>query len=118
MLISFYHNLCVSFCEKQLVWSNTFYASLAGTPCYQDVCPLPVNARSIRLILVSRNHTNNTVAVKKLKNTLIASELSSPNFNSSVRAEQSFAIPYPNVVIKLLCGNIDICLNYHANAYF
>jgi len=34
------------------------------------------------------------------------------NFNSSVRAEQSFAIRYPNVVIKSLCGNLDICLNY------
>ena len=30
---------------------------------------------------------------------LIGSELSSLNFNSSVRAEQSFAIRYPNVVI-------------------
>ena len=50
--------------------------------------------------------------------TLIGSELSSPNFNSLVRAERSFAIRYPNVVIKPLCSNIDICLNYQANAYF
>jgi len=49
---------------------------------------------------------------------LIASELSSSNFNSSVRAEQSFAIRYPIVVIKPLCGNLDICLNYYANADF
>jgi len=42
--------------------------------------------------------------------TLIRSELSSPNFNSSVKAERSFAIRYLNVVIKLLCGNLDICL--------
>ena len=42
--------------------------------------------------------------------TLIGSELSSPNFNSSVRADRSFAIPYLNVVIKPLCGNVDICL--------
>ena len=34
--------------------------------------------------------------------TLIGSELSSPNFNSSVRAERSFAIRYLNVVIKPL----------------
>jgi len=27
-------------------------------------------------------------------------------------AEQSFTIRYPNVVIKALCGNLDICLNY------
>jgi len=40
------------------------------------------------------------------------------NFNSSVRAEQSFAIRYLNVVIKPLCSNLDICLNYRANAYF
>ena len=50
--------------------------------------------------------------------TLIGSELSSPNFNSSVRAEWSFALRYLNVVIKPLCGNLDICLNYEANAYF
>jgi len=27
-------------------------------------------------------------------------------------------ICYPNVVIKPLCGNLDICLNYWANANF
>jgi len=48
----------------------------------------------------------------------VGSELSSLNFNSPVRAEQSFAIRYPNVVIKSVCGNLDICLNYYANAYF
>jgi len=42
--------------------------------------------------------------------TLIGSELSSPNFNSSVRAERSFAIRYLNVVLKPVCGNLDICL--------
>ena len=45
--------------------------------------------------------------------TLIGSNLSSPNFNSLVRAKQSFAIRYLNVVIKSLCGNLDICLNYY-----
>ena len=45
--------------------------------------------------------------------TLIGSELSSSNFNSSIRAEQSFAIRYLNVVIKPLCGNLDIWLNYY-----
>ena len=45
--------------------------------------------------------------------TLIRSELSSPNINSSVRAERSFAIRYLNVVVKPLCGNLDICLNYY-----
>jgi len=44
--------------------------------------------------------------------TLIGSELSSLNFISSVRGEQSFAICYFNVVIKSLCGNLDIYLNY------
>jgi len=34
------------------------------------------------------------------------------------RAEQSFMICYPNVVIKSLCGNLGICLKYRANAYF
>ena len=50
--------------------------------------------------------------------TVVGSEVSSPNFNSLVRAERSFAIRYPIVVIKPLCGNFDICLNYLANAYF
>jgi len=45
--------------------------------------------------------------------TLIGSELSSPNVNSSVRAERSFAIRYLNVVNKPLHGNLDICLNYY-----
>jgi len=42
---------------------------------------------------------------------LIGSELSSSNFDS-VRAERSFAMRYCYVVIKPLCGNLDICLNY------
>jgi len=46
--------------------------------------------------------------------TWIGSELSSSNFNSSVRAERSFAIRYLNIVIKPLCGNLD----YLANSYF
>jgi len=41
------------------------------------------------------------------------SELSSPNFNSLVWAEWSFAIHYLNVLIKPLCINLDICLNYY-----
>jgi len=45
--------------------------------------------------------------------TLIGSELSSPNFDLSVRAERSFAIRYLNIVIKPFCGNLDICLNYY-----
>jgi len=44
----------------------------------------------------------------------VESELSSLNFDSSVRAEQSFVIRYPNVVIKSLCGNLDICLNFQS----
>ena len=47
----------------------------------------------------------------------IGSELSSLNFNSSVRAGQSFAIRYANVVIKSLCSNLDVCLKYYVNAY-
>jgi len=65
----------------------------------------------------SHDFANNNVAVRKLKNILIASELSSLNFNSSVSAEQWFAVRYPNIVIKSLCGNLlDFCLSYHANA--
>ena len=50
--------------------------------------------------------------------TLIGSELSFPNFYSSVRAERSFAIRYLNVVIKPICSMLDIFLNYKANAEF
>jgi len=49
---------------------------------------------------------------------LFISELSSLNFDSSVRAERSFAICYSIIVIKSLCDNLDVCLNYHANTYF
>ena len=35
-----------------------------------------------------------------------------------LRIKQSFSIRYPNVVIKSLCGNRDICLNYYADTYF
>jgi len=37
----------------------------------------------------------------------------SPDFDSSVKAERSFVIRYLNVVIKPLCANLDICLNYY-----
>jgi len=40
--------------------------------------------------------------------TLIGSELTSPYFDSSVRAKRSIAIRYLNIVIKPLCGNLDI----------
>ena len=42
--------------------------------------------------------------------TLIGSDLSSSNFNSSVRAKRSFAMHYLNVVIKPFRGNLEICL--------
>jgi len=48
---------------------------------------------------------------------MIGPELSSPNLNSSVRVEQSFAICYLNVVIKPLCGNPDIRLNYYFRSW-
>ena len=99
---------------------------MGGTNHFSQCSPLIMigySIRSIRVISVNRNkknfshnQANNTVAVRKLKN-IIASELSSFNFNSSVRAELLFAIRYPNVVIKSLCARLDICLNYHANTY-
>ena len=48
----------------------------------------------------------------------IGTELSSLNFNLLVRAKQSLAICYPNIVIKSLCSNLGICLNYYTNAHF
>ena len=59
-----------------------------------------------------------TVAVRKFKDISIVSKLSSLNFNSSVEAERSFASRYPNVVIKPLCSDLDICPNYHAIVCF
>jgi len=50
--------------------------------------------------------------------TFIGSELSSPNYNSSVRAVRSFAIRYLNVVMKPLCGNLDICLTTRLTSTF
>ena len=44
--------------------------------------------------------------------TLIGSELPSLIFNLTVRAERSSAIRYLNVVIKPLCSNLDISLDY------
>jgi len=60
----------------------------------------------------TRTHSRDEEAQLNSGWILIESELSFLNFNSSVRAEQAFAIRYPNVVIKSLCGNLDICLNY------
>jgi len=74
--------------------------------------------RCIRVIATEIFEKIGEVAQLSSGGILITSELSSLNFNSLVRAEQSFAIHYPNVVIKPLCGNLDICLNYHANAYY
>ena len=66
----------------------------------------------LRKISVARTRTLGHGEVPLLSSewTLIGSELSSPNFNSSVRAIRSFEIRYLTVVIKPLCGNLDICL--------
>jgi len=71
-------------------------------------------------ILVANTRTQGRGEAEKLSSWWISigSDLSSLNFNSLIRAEQSFAIHYPNVVIKSLYGNLDICLNYYAIAYF
>jgi len=73
--------------------------------------PLLGLSRVISVISQSHRHT---VIVRRVS---IASELSSLSFNS-VRAEWSFAIRYPNVVIKSSSGNLVICLSNHASAYF
>jgi len=41
-------------------------------------------------------------------------ELSTLNCNSSARAERSFTIRYPDIVMKSLRGNIDIAQTYTA----
>ena len=62
-------------------------------------------------VAITRTHGRGEVPLLSSGWTLIGSELSSPNFNSSVRAVRSFAIRYLNVV-KPLCGNLDFCWNY------
>jgi len=66
---------------------------------------------SIAAFVSTRTHGRGEEAQLSSGWILIGSELSSLNFNS-VRAEQSFVIRYPNVVIKSFCGILDICLNY------
>jgi len=58
---------------------------------------------------------NNTVGVRKLRFSPIGVVFSQLYL---VRAEWLFTIRYPNVVIRSLCGNLDISLNYHATTYF
>ena len=53
-----------------------------------------------------------------LRKTLITSELSFLHFNPLVTAEWGFAIHYPSLVIKPICSNLELCLNYHASTYF
>ena len=63
-------------------------------------------------VVSAQTHRHGDEALLSSGWTLIGSELSSPNFNS-VRAKRSFAIRYLNIVIKPICGNVDICLNYY-----
>ena len=60
-------------------------------------------------IWVANEQTHGRGAETQLS--LIGAELSSTNFKSSVKAERSFAMGYTNIVIKPLCGSLDICLN-------
>jgi len=91
-------------------WLKSLITSFNRSICMISVSPNWKN--------FSCNHTDDTVAGRKLEKISVAFKLSSLNFNPSVRTERSFAICYLNVVIKSLRGNLDICLNYHANAYF
>ena len=33
------------------------------------------------------------------------------------KGERSFTMRYSNIIIESLCGNLDVCRNYHTNAY-
>jgi len=61
-------------------------------------------------VVSTRTHDRGEEAQLSSEWISIGSELSSLNFDS-------FAILYPNVVIKSLCGNLDICPNYFLYAY-
>jgi len=63
------------------------------------------------LVVSTRTHGRGEEAQLSSGWISIESGLPSLNFNSSIRAERAFAIRYPDVVIKSLYGNLDICLN-------
>jgi len=65
---------------------------------FQGHSPVPKFLEKLRL----QAHGHNEETQFSSGWTLIESELSSPNFNSSVRAERSVAIRYLSVVIKPL----------------
>jgi len=92
--------------------SNLFIVT-ATASLYGDIrCIRVLETENLGKLLVARTRTLSRGEEPLLSSgrTLIRSKLSSPNFNSSVRAEWPFAIRYLNVVIKPLCGNLDIFL--------
>jgi len=78
--------------------------------CCLCICVLVTEFLRKISVASTRTLSRGEVPLLSSRWTLIGSELSSPNFNSSVRAVRSFAIRYLNIVIKPLCGNLDICL--------
>jgi len=90
---------------------NVMVGSTASTKCIR-VLATEISVTS------ARTHGHDEKAQLNSGWISIGSELYTLNFNSSVRAEQSLAICYPNIVSKCLCGNLNICLNYYANAHF
>ena len=95
--------------------NHTELGSSSVSNCLCTLTKQRSHNRPICMISVSRNQN---ILVRKSRNIPIASELSSLGFITLVRVGLSFAIRYSNIVNKSLCGNRDICPNYHASAYF
>jgi len=92
--------------------------------CVRNFFKIPFDDRWIRVLVTEilekfRSRTRkHTVTVRKRCWVLdrLWSDQSCPfpcNLNSSVKAKRSYAIRYLSEVIKPLCGNLEICLNYY-----
>jgi len=93
-----------------VMWSLWVSNNLQGSDTVRCWVHSRARDRNFGKIFWSRAHGRDEETLLSSRWTLIGSELSSPKFNSSIRAEWSFTIRYLNVVIMPLCGNLDIWL--------
>ena len=102
---------CIYVCYHWVPWEiHCNYPDSQDQLVNRCICVLMTEI--LRKISVARTRTLGRDEETLLSSgwTLIRSELSSPNFNSSVRAKWLFAIRYLNRVIKPLCNKLDIFL--------
>ena len=96
------HNACFSLGSyNQLILAWGQKSARLNIRCIRVLATEILGTISVREHANTRTLGCSEETLLRSGSTLIGSELSSPNFNSSVRAEQSFANRYLNVVIKL-----------------